>query len=69
MKAPSTLRLTDTERLAWLRLIRSENVGPRTFWALMEHYGSAEQVIAVLPDHQCGRAHRCDGGARTSGRR
>jgi predicted Rossmann fold nucleotide-binding protein DprA/Smf involved in DNA uptake len=27
--------LTDEQRLDWLRLIRSENVGPRTFRALI----------------------------------
>ena len=40
------VRLTDEERLDWLRLIRSENVGPRTFRALVDHYGS-----------EIGRAH------------
>ena len=29
--APKTVQLTDAERFDWLRLIRSENVGPRTF--------------------------------------
>jgi hypothetical protein len=27
--APTTTRLNDSERFDWLRLIRSENVGPR----------------------------------------
>ena len=35
-------RLTDGQRLDWLRLIRSDNVGPRTFRALLNHYGSAQ---------------------------
>ena len=43
-------RLTDTERLAWLRLIRSENVGPGTFRALLGHFGSAEAALAALPE-------------------
>jgi DNA processing protein len=30
-----TARLTDEQRLAWLRLIRSENIGPRTFQGLV----------------------------------
>jgi hypothetical protein len=30
---PSPLRLTDAERLDWLRLIRSDNVGPRGIMA------------------------------------
>jgi DNA processing protein len=43
-------RLTDTQRLDWLRLIRSENVGPRTFRTLMNHYGSARAALVALPD-------------------
>jgi DNA processing protein len=43
-------RLTDAERLDWLRLIRSENVGPRTFRALMNQYGDAGTALAALPD-------------------
>jgi DNA processing protein len=42
--------LTEAQRLDWLRLIRSDNVGPRTFRALVKHYGSASQALAVLPD-------------------
>ena len=32
--APTGIRLAPAQRLAWLRLIRSENVGPVTFRAL-----------------------------------
>ncbi|NYZ11408.1 DNA-protecting protein DprA [Azospirillum sp. RWY-5-1] len=42
--------LTDSERLDWLRLIRTENVGPVTFHRLVEQYGSAKAAIAVLPE-------------------
>ena len=42
-------RLTDRQRLAWLRLIRSENVGPATFRALVNRLGGAEATIAALP--------------------
>src|ERR1044071_9009115 len=45
-----SLRLTDEQRLDWLRLIRSENVGPRTFRALVNHYGGARAALAALPD-------------------
>ncbi len=44
------IRLTDEQRLDWLRLIRSENVGPRTFRALLNHYGGAHAALAALPD-------------------
>src|SRR5689334_25431761 len=42
--------LSDAERLDWLQLIRSDNVGPRTFRALLRHYGSARGALAALPD-------------------
>jgi DNA processing protein len=44
------VRLTDEQRLDWLRLIRSENVGPRTFRALVNHYGGAQGALEALPD-------------------
>ncbi|MCC6777814.1 MAG: DNA-protecting protein DprA [Hyphomicrobiales bacterium] len=42
--------LSDEERLDWLRLIRSDNIGPRTFRALLAHCGSARAALAALPD-------------------
>jgi S-adenosylmethionine hydrolase len=41
------IRLTDEQRLDWLRLIRSSNVGPRTFRTLLNHTGSARAALAV----------------------
>ena len=41
--------LTDAERLDWLRLIRSENVGPITFFALLQRFGSAAAALEALP--------------------
>jgi len=43
------IRLTDEQRLDWLRLIRSQNVGPRTFRALLNHCGGARAALAALP--------------------
>ena len=43
-------RLTDEQRLAWLRLIRSENVGPATFRQLINRYGSANEALQRLPE-------------------
>lgn len=43
-------RLSDRQRLAWLRLIRTPNVGPMTFRQLINRYGSAENAIAMLPE-------------------
>ena len=42
--------LTDEARIDWLRLIRSENVGPVTFWHLLRYYGSAEAALDALPE-------------------
>jgi DNA processing protein len=42
--------LGDEERLDWLRLIRSENVGPITFRQLMTRFGSAADALDALPD-------------------
>src|SRR5215475_2744405 len=45
-----TLNISPAQRLDWLRLIRSENVGPRTFRALVDHCGSAGAALKALPD-------------------
>ena len=42
--------LTDEQRIDWLRLIRSENVGPRTFRTLMNHCGGARVALDRLPE-------------------
>jgi DNA processing protein len=43
------VRLTDEQKLDWLRLIRSDNVGPRTFRELINRYGGAEAALQALP--------------------
>ncbi|MFQ5764118.1 MAG: DNA-processing protein DprA [Rhodospirillales bacterium] len=40
---------TDTDRLDWLRLIRSEHVGPITFHRLIERFGTARAALDALP--------------------
>ena len=42
--------LDDRARLACLRLIRSENVGPVTFRELINHFGGAEAALEALPE-------------------
>jgi DNA processing protein len=42
--------LNDAPRLAYLRPIRSENVGPVTFRELVNHYGAAELALEALPE-------------------
>src|SRR6201988_3127909 len=60
-RTPSA-NLSDTERLNRLRLIRSDNIGPRTFRALLGHCGDAATALARLPE-LAGR-----GGAARPGR-
>lgn len=42
--------LSETDRLQWLRLSRTENVGPITFYRLIEHYGSPQEALNALPE-------------------
>lgn len=50
MNAPAAgLSLTNQQRLAWLRLIRTDNVGPVTFRQLLNRFGSAEAALEALP--------------------
>lgn len=43
-------RLSDRQRIAWLRLIRTQNVGPATFRDLINRFGSAETALEMLPE-------------------
>lgn len=43
-------RLSERQRLAWLRLIRTQNVGPATFRDLINRFGSAETALEMLPE-------------------
>jgi len=42
--------LDDDQRLDWLRLIRSENVGPVVFRQLLGRYGNPAAALEALPD-------------------
>jgi DNA processing protein len=42
-------RLTDEQRIDWLRLIRAEGIGPRTCRTLIEQFGDAAAVLDALP--------------------
>lgn len=41
--------LDDAERRLWLKLLRSENVGPATFARLITHFGSVRVALEALP--------------------
>jgi len=49
-RTPTTTHLTDAQRVDRLRLIRSDNVGPRTFRSLLHHCGSARAALERLPE-------------------
>jgi DNA processing protein len=59
-RARRGVALSDRQRVSWLRLIRSDNVGPATFRQLINVYGSADAALEALPE----LARR--GGARQS---
>ena len=42
--------LTDQQRLSWLRLTRTDNVGPVTFQKLLQRYGDAQTALEMLPE-------------------
>ena len=51
-------RLSDIQRFAWLRLARTETVGPVAFDHLISRYGTPERALSALPDlsRRSGRA-------------
>jgi DNA processing protein len=48
-QAGNGFSLGDAQRIDWLRLIRSDHVGPHTFHALLRRYGSARAALDALP--------------------
>ena len=61
-RTPISNDLTFAERVDWLRLIRSERIGPHTFRALLSRFGTAREALERLPE----LARR--GGASRAGR-
>ncbi len=61
MSAEAGLQLTDAQRFDWLRLWRSESIGPRTFCALINRFGSARAALEALPRLAFGKAVRIAG--------
>ncbi|HEY1794977.1 MAG TPA: DNA-processing protein DprA [Stellaceae bacterium] len=53
MIALPTRELEPQERLDWLRLCRTDTIGPVSFYALLRRFGSAGEALAQLP--QLGR--------------
>jgi DNA processing protein len=48
--ARTRFALSEQQRIDWLRLVRTESIGPRTFRALLNRHGSARAVIEAFPD-------------------
>ena len=57
---PGATTLTPLQRTAWLRLLRTENIGPATFRQLLNRFGSAEAALDALPEllHRTGKSVR-----------
>src|SRR5438445_2557936 len=49
-RTPNSPSLAEADRIDRLRLIRSDNVGPRTFNSLLRHFGDARTALERLPD-------------------
>ncbi len=43
-------KLDERQLIDWLRLLRTEGVGPRTFRSLINQYGGARGALEALPD-------------------
>ncbi|WP_375456273.1 DNA-processing protein DprA [uncultured Methylobacterium sp.] len=59
------MQLTDAQRTDWLRLIRTEGVGPRTFRGLINRFGGAAGALDALPDLTARRGKRIVPPSRT----
>ena len=46
----NTQHLSDEQRFNWLRLIRTDRIGPVTFKQLIQRFGSAQAAIEALPE-------------------
>jgi DNA processing protein len=42
--------LSSAQRANWLRLIRSENIGPVTFFSLLRHFATVEEALERAPE-------------------
>src|SRR5690606_38573944 len=42
--------LSERQKRSWLRLLRTDNVGPASFRSLINRYGSADAALEALPE-------------------
>jgi DNA processing protein len=50
MASAPGIKLSENQLIDWIRLIRTEGVGPRTFFSLLNHYGGAAEALRALPE-------------------
>lgn len=50
LKEQKTESFPEEKKVHWLRLLRTENIGPITFYHLLNRFGSAEEALKRLPD-------------------
>ncbi len=58
MKPRAGIRLSEAQRLDWLRLARSDGIGPRTFHGLINRFGGARAALEALPELAAARGRR-----------
>jgi DNA processing protein len=49
-KMITSTRLSHTQLIDWLRLLRTDGIGPRTFQSLINQFGSASEAVIGLPE-------------------
>ncbi len=47
--------LSDAQRLDWLRLVRTQGIGPVTFRDLLNHFGTASAALEAIEERQFGK--------------
>ncbi len=50
MKIKTPKPLTEIEKINWIRLARSENIGPATFFRLLDIFGTASVAVEKTPE-------------------
>ncbi len=50
MNSANVKTLTREEKVHWLRLIKTERIGPVTFFRLLERFGTAKAALDALPE-------------------
>ena len=51
MKINTSQNISLQERINWIRLARSENVGKSTFFRLLDLYGSTQNALEKISEH------------------